>query len=65
MVKKYGITPAHLRSKVSSNFLSKNPQYKELFKRCPNCNKYALKPFESGRRCTQCKFLSYHSTADD
>lgn len=42
--KNYNPIPAYERTFVSSQFLAKNPQYQSLFKRCPNCSMFALKP---------------------
>lgn len=70
--KKYGSVPMFMKSEVSASFLSENPQYRKLFKKCPHCGKYALKPnnkstYENGMgyreedvkiwRCRKCDYV--------
>lgn len=62
--KRHGNTPAYLRSEVSASFLSKNPQYKNHFKKCPKCSKYSFKPVNANqlgkqeRRCLKCGYFN-------
>jgi rubredoxin len=62
--------PMHLRAYITPNLLSKYPQYKELFHKCPSCGKFSLKPVmhpsnftpESiknvkKRKCTLCGYI--------
>ena len=37
-------TPIYLRTHISENIRQKNPEYKQLFLRCPKCNKFSFKP---------------------
>lgn len=36
--------PDYMRTSVTPQFLAKNPIYKDLFHKCPNCGNYSLKP---------------------
>lgn len=38
------VIPPYLKSSVTPQFLAKNPLYKKVFYKCPNCNNYSLKP---------------------
>jgi hypothetical protein len=62
--------PPFMRSSVSAKFLSFNPVYKTIFRQCPSCNKFSLKPdIPSGiitpqiaaickeRKCTLCGYI--------
>ena len=44
MISKKKDLPIYLKTSVSAQFLAKNPQYKKVFAKCPNCSKYSLKP---------------------
>lgn len=59
-----------MRSSVSESFLRSNPLYKNIFKKCPSCNRFSLKPnLSSGnltpqsavnckeRKCTLCGYI--------
>jgi ribosomal protein S27AE len=48
MTQKKGF-PAYMRSSVSPQFLTKNPIYKHIFHKCPNCNNFSLKPTHMDR----------------
>lgn len=61
VVKRRGNTPVHMRSKVSQSFLSQNPEYKPLFKKCPVCSNHSFKPYNGGRKCTQCDYFNNSS----
>ena len=63
--------PMFMRSSVSASFLSKNPIYKNMFRKCPNCSKFSLKPNLSAgnlnpesafkckeRKCTLCGYYN-------
>lgn len=61
--------PPYLKSSVSAQFLAKNPLYRKIFFKCPNCSKYALKPLgirnikdidnidDNERKCTICNYV--------
>lgn len=64
------IIPVYMKSSVSQQFLTKNPIYKDIFKKCPNCNNFSLKPKHmnqmldikaamnsNDRQCTQCGYV--------
>ena len=43
-VRKRGNTPIYMRHELSAYMLRENPQYRHIFKKCPRCGKYSLKP---------------------
>jgi hypothetical protein len=62
--------PPYMRSSVSAQFLAKNPLYKKVFMKCPNCAKFSLKPVNlttiqdpqkikdvKDRKCFNCGYL--------
>lgn len=44
IIRKRGALPFYLRAQLSDHMLREYPQYKHIFKRCPNCGKNSLKP---------------------
>ena len=69
--------PFYLRKKLSRGQLQDHPEYQDLFKKCPSCDQYSLKPrgYKSmspgyirqnsnrlERLCSNCEFIQKPTT---
>lgn len=58
------LIPPFMRKSVSDSFLKNNPQYKDLFKKCPSCNNNSLCNVDihartiQGRICRECGYTN-------